>query len=300
MKKTWIIFPLLILMITFFFLLLPKKEDLVKEKIKEYNTQISTILNQLKTETLIEEGIISGKLRYIGAHNEPYEVEILNDFYLKSIDNKITATLITEKNSLSILCESDFLGLMNAWKNTNNIDNILEIKEINKAKDEVQITLNQEKINETLQKNYQKTTATFQIKGIIPTIEKVEFQLDDTIILIENNIVNIQEPNQSFSITLQKDGYFLSDNNFKMQKERKDEKTTYHIVKNDAVLTITKTKDEIKLSTTTKKDQFHSMEITLKKEKLETVQKETGTLDQFPILKYIKALNIIDWRENYE
>lgn len=282
------------------FILIPKKERFVQEKIKEYNTQITNFITDLKKEPFIEEGTISGTLRYIGAHNEPYETEIVNHFLVQSNHNQTMVTLSTKQNSLSILCEQDLLELMNLWRKETDIENILEIKEIKQEKDVI-VTLNPDKINQILNKNYQKATITFQFTGIIPTIKNAKLQLDDSTVTIENNIISINTVQNQITITLQKNGYLLSINeNFKIQKEQKNDSNIYHIVKNDVALTLTTTKDEIRLSTSTKKEQFHSMDLTLKQENKEDLQTTIGNIEQFPILKYLKALHIIDWRETLD
>lgn len=287
LKKVYLLGIIILLLISSIYIMLPIKEKKIKEELQRINQLITDASTQWTDFSPITEGKLTGTINYKGSHKEPYKIPIS---YFFKVDDNSDITIWDESGSHNILWNQEYIGILKKLRNSQKIENILEIEQINQGI----ITLNQEKINNILNTSFHKCTAKIETNTIWKNITKTTLQFDETIITIQKNIIEIVTPKDKITLNQTQNGWLISINEqTKIQTEIRENQNTYHIIMNNNVFLLKKTKDNLKIISSTPIENYHSMEINLTQNTITDKISKELEIDYFPILKYLQALNVI-------
>lgn len=292
LKKVYLLGIIILLLISSIYTMLPIKEKKIKEELQRINQLITDASTQWTDFPPITEGKLTGTINYKGSHKEPYKIPIS---YFFKVDDNSDITIWDESGSHNILWNQEYIGILKKLRNSQKIENILEIEQINQGI----ITLNQEKINNILNTSFHKCMAKIETNTIWKNITKTTLQFDETIITIQKNIIEIVTPKDKITLNQTQNGWLISINEqTKIQTEIRENQNTYHIIMNNNVFLLKKTKDNLKIISSTPIENYHSMEINLTQNTITDKISKELEIDYFPILKYLQALNVIKETKN--
>lgn len=283
MKKKVVIFGLIIIILSIMIILLfPNKEKKMKEEINSYNSNLNNLFKVLQDFPNLTNGSITGNLKYNGAHKEPYSTLVQYEF----IKNQENLTINSSKGAISIIWNNELLEIIRKWNKMEKIENILEIENI---KDN-QITFKKEKLNKIWNNNIDNYTFTFNTKENEFTTNLQGFDIS-----LKENTISIKNNENQYTLTLGDNHYtFTKNDNLKVQLENAENSNFYHIILDNKVFLIEQKEDSIKFSSNNSIENFHSMEITFTQSKTNE-SNQVASLEDIPILKYLKLLNLPDW-----